>query len=53
MTYTNQSAAEAQLGQSSGGNPTANMTQSPSAGFVAGGVGGHDDVHGLTAELAT
>ncbi|MEY2662096.1 MAG: hypothetical protein RIQ35_413 [Pseudomonadota bacterium] len=40
MTYTNQSAAEAQLGQPSGGNPTANMTQSPSAGFVAGGVGG-------------
>jgi ribonucleoside-diphosphate reductase alpha chain len=40
MTYTNQSAAEAQLGQPAGGNPTANMTQSPSAGFVAGGVGG-------------
>lgn len=40
MTYTNQSAAEAHLGQPSGGNPTANMTQSPSAGFVAGGVGG-------------
>jgi len=40
MTYTNQSAAETQLGLPSGGNPTANMTQSPSAGFVAGGVGG-------------
>jgi hypothetical protein len=40
MTYTNQSAAETQLGQQSGGNATANMTQSPSAGFVAGGVGG-------------
>ena len=40
MTYTNQSAAETQLGQPSSGNPTANMTQSPSAGFVAGGVGG-------------
>jgi ribonucleoside-diphosphate reductase alpha chain len=40
MTYTNQSAAETQLGLSSGGNPTANMTQNPSAGFVAGGVGG-------------
>jgi ribonucleoside-diphosphate reductase alpha chain len=40
MTYTNQSAAETQLGLPSGGNPTANMTQNPSAGFVAGGVGG-------------
>jgi ribonucleoside-diphosphate reductase alpha chain len=40
MTYTNQSAAETQLGQQSGGNATANMTQSPSAGFIAGGVGG-------------
>jgi ribonucleoside-diphosphate reductase alpha chain len=40
MTYTNQSAAETQLGLTSGGNATANMTQSPSAGFVAGGVGG-------------
>lgn len=40
MTYTNQSAAETQLGHPSGGNPTANMTQNPSAGFVAGGVGG-------------
>jgi ribonucleoside-diphosphate reductase alpha chain len=40
MTYTNQSAAETQLGIPSGGNPTANMTQNPSAGFVAGGVGG-------------
>jgi ribonucleoside-diphosphate reductase alpha chain len=40
MTYTNQSAAETQLGLPSGSNPTANMTQSPSAGFVAGGVGG-------------
>jgi ribonucleoside-diphosphate reductase alpha chain len=40
MTYTNQSAAETQLGQQSSGNATANMTQSPSAGFVAGGVGG-------------
>jgi ribonucleoside-diphosphate reductase alpha chain len=41
MTYTNQSAAETQLGLPSGGNPTANMTQNPSAGFVAGGVGGN------------
>ena len=40
MTYTNQSAAETQLGLPSGGNPTVNMTQNPSAGFVAGGVGG-------------
>jgi ribonucleoside-diphosphate reductase alpha chain len=40
MTYINQSAAETQLGLPSGGNPTANMTQNPSAGFVAGGVGG-------------
>jgi ribonucleoside-diphosphate reductase alpha chain len=40
MTYTNQSAAETQLGLPTGGNPTANMTQNPSAGFVAGGVGG-------------
>jgi ribonucleoside-diphosphate reductase alpha chain len=40
MTYTNQSAAETQLGLPSGSNPTANMTQNPSAGFVAGGVGG-------------
>ncbi len=40
MTYTNQTTAETQLGQQSSGNATANMTQSPSAGFVAGGVGG-------------
>lgn len=40
MTYTNQSAAETQPGQQSGGSAAANMTQSPSAGFVAGGVGG-------------
>lgn len=40
MTYTNQSAAETQLGLPAGGNPTANMTQNPSAGFVSGGVGG-------------
>ena len=40
MTYMNQSTAEAQLGSQSGSNPTATMTQNPSAGFVAGGVGG-------------
>ncbi len=41
MTYVNSPAGAPESTHSSAMNPAAGMTQSPSAGFVAGGVGGN------------